>query len=157
MKQTVLLFTCAAVLLFAGGCVTANGNFPAPTAGFTPQYTYNVPRERLWQAILDACDKNQIAVVSADKSSGIIETDWIAGPEKLIITMSQSNRYKYNVSLRDESNGGIKVNIICKIEDSFNSGRGSTQWNDVTPQNRALEKKLEDWFYQQIEDELRAS
>lgn len=49
-------------------------------------------------AILDALDKNRIAALTADKSSGIIQTDWIAGPSKVIITMNQSNRYKYNIT-----------------------------------------------------------
>jgi hypothetical protein len=94
--------------------------------------------------------------VSSDKSSGIIQTDYIAGPGQVMIPLgiSQSTRYKYNISLRDESDGSVKMKVICKIEDTMSNGHGSSQWNDVTSQNATLEDKLEKWLYEQIEDEL---
>jgi hypothetical protein len=36
------------------------------------------------------------------------------------------------------------------------NGKDSTQWSDVTPQNTALETKLETWLYEQLEGELNA-
>ena len=94
--------------------------------------------------------------MSSDKSSGIIQTDYIAGPGQVMIPLgiSQSTRYKYNISLRDESDGSVKMKVICKIEDTMSNGHGSSQWNDVTSQNATLEDKLEKWLYEQIEDEL---
>ena len=138
------------------GCVTDNGKFPEPTANFMPKRTYAVQYDKLWQATLDALDKSQIAVVSTDKSDGIIQTDYIAGPGTLIMLTAQSTRFKFNLTERKEPNGIIKLNIICKIEDSMNNGHESTQWRDVTPQNAALATKLETWLYEQIEDELKA-
>ena len=154
MKQTLIAFTCAALLLTVGGCVSANGTYPAPTANFTPKRVYAVPYDKLWQTTLDALDKSRITVVSTDKSSGIIQTDYIAGPDTFMVVMAQSTRYKYNITLRSEPDGGVKVNVICRIEDSINNGQSSSQWRDVTPQNTALENRLETWLYEQLEDGL---
>jgi uncharacterized lipoprotein len=154
MKRTLLIFTSAVALL--SGCVTDNVKFPTPTANFMPKRVYSVPHDKVWQAVLDALDKNNIAVVESDKSSGIIQTDYIAGPSGVMIPLgiSQSTRYKYNVSLRDESDGSVKVKVICKIEDTMSNGHDSTQWHDATSQNAALEDKLETWLYEQIEQGL---
>jgi hypothetical protein len=122
-----------------------------------PKRIYSVQYDKLWQASLDALDKNNIAVISTDKSDGIIQTDYIAGPGTLILLTAQSTRYKYNITLRNETDGSIKVNIVCRIEDSMNNGKDSTQWRDVTPQNASLENKLETWLYEQVEDELKTS
>ena len=155
MKRLLIASACSFMLLLAEGCVTDNGKFPEPTADFMPKHTYAVQYDKLWQATLDALDKNQIAVVSTDKSDGIIQTDYIAGPGTLILLTAQSTRYKYNITLRKEPDGNVKMNVICKIEDSMNNGHDSTQWRDVTPQNTKLENKLETWLYEQIEDELK--
>jgi len=155
MKQTLIAFTCAALLFTAGGCVSDNGTYPAPTANFTPKRVYAVQYDKLWQATLDALDKNRITVVSTDKSSGIIQTDYIAGPGTFMVVMAQSTRYKYNITLRSEPDGGVKVNVICRIEDSINNGQSSSQWRDVTPQNTTLENRLETWLYEQLEAELK--
>jgi hypothetical protein len=158
MKQLLLIFGCAALLVFVDGCVTANGKLPVPSANFTPKRTYAESSDKLWQTILDTLDKNRITAVSADKSSRIIQTDYIAGPEQymVLINATQSVRYKYNISLRDESNGSVKVSVICKLESTMNNGHGSSQWNDVTPQNTTQVKDLETWLYEQIEDGLKA-
>ena len=149
-----VLFLVLAVTLTS--CVTDNGKFPEPTANFMPKRTYAVQYDKLWQATLDALDKNQIAVLSTDKSDGIIQTDYVAGPGTLIMLTAQSTRYKFNITLRNEPNGNVKMNLICKIEDSMNNGHDSTQWRDVTPQNSKLENKLEGWMYEQIEDQLKS-
>ena len=157
MKQTLIALICATLLLTAGGCVTDNGKYPMPTANFTPKRVYAVQYDKLWQATLDALDENRITVVSTDKASGIIQTDYIAGPGTFMVIMAQSTRYKYNITLRNEPDGGVRVNVVCRIEDSIDSGQGSSQWRDVTPQNVALENKLETWLYEQLEDGLKAS
>jgi NlpB/DapX lipoprotein len=157
MKSIVLIFICSAALL--GGCVTDNTKFPAPTANFTPKQKYAVSHDKLWQAALDALDSNRIAVVSSDKADGIIQTDYIAGPGEVMIPLGieQVTRYKYNISLRDEASGSVKLNVICTIEDSMSSGHSASQWHDVTSQNTAQAAKLEAWLYEQVEDALKAS
>lgn len=156
MKRTLLAFACAAALL-AGGCVTDNGKFPTPDANFMPKRSYAVSHEKLWQAALDALDKNRIAVVNSDKADGIIQTDYLAGPGEFMVFATQITRYKYNIAMREESDGSVKLDIICTVEDSVDDGRSSTQWRDVTPQNQPLAAKLEAWLYEKIEDELKAS
>jgi hypothetical protein len=118
-------------------------------------FTYAVSHDNLWHATLDALDKNNIAVVNTDKSDGIIQTDYIAGPGTFMVVMAQSTRYKFNVTLHDESDGSVRLNVICAVEDSVNNGRDSTQWRDVTPQNAALVNRLETWLYEQVEDEMK--
>jgi hypothetical protein len=100
-----------------------------------------------------------VAVISTDKSDGIIQTDYIAGPGEVNIALaiSQETRYKFNISLRDEANGSVRLNVFCAIEDSMSSSHNTSQWRDVTSQNTALENKLEAWLYEQIEDALKTS
>jgi hypothetical protein len=159
MKRTLLIFGCAALLLVTGGCATTdNGTLPTPSANFTPKRAYTIPYDKLWQTILDTLDKNSIITVNIDKSSGIIATDYIAGPGRVLLGGfggAQSTRYKYSISLRNESDGSVKMNVICKVESSISSGQGSSQWRDVTPSNAALANKLETWLYEQIEDGLK--
>ncbi|HSY42451.1 MAG TPA: outer membrane protein assembly factor BamC [Candidatus Acidoferrum sp.] len=155
MKPILYAFACAVLLL--AGCVTDNTKFPAPTANFVPKKEYTVSHDKLWQATLDALDNNHIAVVSSDKADGIIQTDYIAGPGEVNIALaiSQITRYKYNITLRDEADGSVRLNIMCTIEDSMSNTHNTSQWRDVTSENTALENKLEAWLYEQIEDALK--
>lgn len=146
------------MLFTMGGCISDNGTYPTPSANFTPKQTYAIPHDKLWQTILDTLDKNRITTVNIDKSSDIIQTDYIAAPGTLIALGfggAQNIRYKYNISLRSEADGSEKMNIICKIESSMYNGQGSSQWRDVTPSDTALATKLETWLYEQIEDGLK--
>ena len=156
MKKTIpiALFLILALTVLTG-CFTDNGSFPQPTAGFTPKQTYAVPYDKLWSGILDALDKNRITTIGVDKASGVIATDYIAGPGSFIIVAAQSTRYKYSITVRNESDGTVRMNIICKVEDSMNGSAGSSQWRDVTPENTALATKLETWLYEQIEQEIK--
>ena len=158
MKQTFLAITFSAAVLL-GGCVTDNTKFPTPTANFVPKKEYAISHDKLWQATLDALDNNLIAVVGSDKADGIIQTDYIAGPGEVNIALaiSQVTRYKYNISLRDEADGSVRLNILCTIEDSMSSSHDTSQWRDVTSQNKALAIKLEAWLYEQIEGQLKGS
>jgi hypothetical protein len=151
--QFAFLLTCAVALL--AGCISDNGKFPQPTAGFAPKQTYAVPYDKLWSGILDALDKNRITTVSVDKASGVIATDYIAGPGQFMVIMAQSTRYKYSITARSQSDGAVRVNVICKVESSINGENGSSQWRDVTPQNAALAAKLETWLYERIEQEIK--
>src|SRR5665213_3074825 len=107
------------------GCVSTGNNMPKPTASFVPKQTYAVAYDKLWDITINALDKNQIAVISANKESGIIQTDYMDGPSTLLLAGlggAQSTRYKYNITLRNQSAGGVKLNIICKVESTINSG-----------------------------------
>lgn len=158
MKVLFFASICTLTLL-VGGCVTDNGKFPTPTANFVPKRTYSLSHDKLWQATLDALDNNRIAVVNSDKGDGRIQTDYISGPGEVNIALaiSQITRYKYNISLRDETAGSVRLNIICTIEDSMSSAHSTSQWRDVTSQNSALENSLEAWLYEQVENELKGT
>lgn len=155
MKRILIASVCAAALL--AGCVTDNNKFPTPAANFTPKRVYAVSHDKLWQATLDALDNNHVGVVNSDKADGRIQTDYIAGPGEVNIALaiSQVTRYKYNITLRDESNGSVRLSVICTVEDSMSNRHGTGQWRDVTSQNAALVNRLETWLYEQVEGELK--
>ena len=159
MKRILVLLACAGLVFADNGCVTDNTKFPTPTASFSPKLTYAVGHDKLWQAALNALENNHIAVLSADKADGIIRTDYISGPSEVMIPLgiSQITRYKYNIIVRDEGEGTVKLNVICTVEDSMSSGHDTSQWHDVTSQNAALATKLETWLYEKIEGELKSS
>lgn len=154
MKKTISIVLLLALTILTG-CFTDNGSFPQPTAGFTAKQTYAVSYDKLWNGILDALDQNRITTTSVDKASGVIATDYIAGPSRFMVVAAQSTRYKYTIELRNKDDGTVRMNIICKIEDSMNGSGGSSQWGDVTPQNAALAGKLETWLYEQIEQQIK--
>lgn len=153
MKRILIPLICVTLLYAGTGCVSDSPKFPTPTASFVPKRTYTVAHDKLWRAALDALDGNNIAVLSADKANGIIQTDYISGPSQIMIPLgiSQTTRYKYNVSLWDEGDGSVKLNVICTVEDSMSGG------HDATSQNAALVNRLEAWLYEQIEVELKVS
>ena len=158
MKRTFLAFTCA-ILFLAGSAKADNGKFPVPSTNFVPQKIYTNSFDKMWDTTLNALDDSRIAAVSADKGSGIIETDYIGGPGRLIaggFLGAQSIRYKFNLTLRSQSNGSVKLNIICTIESSIQGSSGSSPYRDVTPQNLKIAKQLETWLYEQIENELKS-
>ncbi|MBA4148844.1 MAG: outer membrane protein assembly factor BamC [Verrucomicrobia bacterium] len=157
IRYTTLPLLTAALIL--AGCATPVGSvkFPGPSEGFAPKQTYAVPQDKLWNAALSALDKHRIPAVSADKASGIIQTDAIEGPSALIalgMVAAQSTRYRFNLALRNQSDTDIKLNIFCKIESTMKGSSGSSQWTDVTSQNAEQARKLEAWLYEEIEKGL---
>ena len=60
-----------------------------------------------------------------------------SGPSEVMIPLgiSQITRYKYNLSLREEGNGNVKLNVICTVENSTSGGHDTSQWYDATSQN----------------------
>lgn len=155
----IICLTATAILtgMFFVGCISVGKKLPQPTINFTPREVYAVSYDKLWDATLNALDKNRIGTTSANKESGLIQTDYTDGPSSLIaggLAGSQNTRYKFDISLRNQSAGGVKLNIICKVESSIYSGQGSSQWSDVSGQNTKLVKQMEDWLYEQIEKSL---
>lgn len=158
MKNIVLLVSSFLALSLPGCATTDSATFPEPSANYVPQASYAVSYDKLWDAAMNALDKNQIAVVSSDKSSGIIQTDYIGGPSRLIglgFGGAQSTRYKYNITIRTQSDGTSKLNVICKIESTITGMSTSSQWKDVSADNAALAAKLGNWLREQIEAEIQ--
>lgn len=155
-----IYFTAMALLTgtMLVGCMSVGPvTMPEPDVTFAPKQTYAVTHDKLWDATISALEKNRIAAVSANKESGIIQTDYVNGPSTLImggLAGAQSTRYKFNLTLRNQSADSVKLNILCKVESTMNSSSGSSQWTDVTGQNAKLVKQLENWLYEQIEKDL---
>jgi hypothetical protein len=160
ITTTIISITALAILtatLLVGCISVGNKTVPKATADFTPKQVYAVTYDKLWDTTMNALDKNRIAAITANKESGIIQTDYTDGASTLILggfAGAQHTRYKYNISLRNEAAGGVKLNIICKVESTIFSGQGSSQWSDVSGENTKLVKQREDWLYEQIEKGL---
>lgn len=154
MKK-LIPFLC---LGFLFGCATAKNDakFPTPSPGFAPKQNYTMSFDAAWAAVLSAMEKNRIPVVSQDKASGVIQTDYLQGPSRTIglIVAAQTTRYKYNVTVRKQAEKEVKVSVISKLESSLDGGQGGTQWHDVGSANAAILKSLETWLYEEVEKEF---
>jgi len=167
MKENFIIFTriirfmSLALLtgaMFAGFTAkAAPSKIPEPSKNFVPRITYTVSYDRLWDAIMAALDKNQITALSADKTSGIIQSDFFGEGTRLVLgglAGTQSSRWKCNLALRNQSDDSVKLNITAKCESTSSSENLSTQWHDVSSQNAKSLKQFETWLYEQIEKEL---
>ena len=152
----------AFVLILAGmfftGCMQIGPvKLPMASTNFTAKVTYSVTSDKMWEAITTALDKNRIATTSADRASGILQTDYVEGASSLIaggLVASQSTRYKFNLTVRSQSEGKVRLNIISKVESTMHGRAGVSQWTDVSGQNAVLTKNLENWLYEEIEKNL---
>jgi hypothetical protein len=112
-----------------------------------------------------ALDKNRITVLSADKTSGIIQTDYFGDNEREIaggFLGVANTRIKCNLTLRNQPDGFVKLNITAKCEattrgDGLFSDKAPEQWHDVTSRNVQKMKDVENRFYEGIEKELNTS
>jgi hypothetical protein len=143
------------------GCATPVGGktkFPEASQGFSPKKIYAGSHEALWNAAQSALEKNRIVVLSQDKASGFIQTDYIEGVAYLIgggFIAAQSTRYKYNITVRPQSEREVRLAIVSRIESTMKGGSGASQWTDVSSQNTKLTASLEDWLFEEIEKELQ--
>ena len=133
--------------------------WPQPSPNFVPKQTYQVSFDKLWSAALDALDNNRITTVSLDKATGIIQTDFIQGfsfhIDLILSKGGNDTRYKYNLKLKEQTDGSFKLNIVCKIEESSYTENGGTGWAEVG--SRPIHKQLETWLYEQIEKGLNSA
>jgi hypothetical protein len=128
-----------------------------PSINFVPKQTYAVSYDKLWDAVMDVLEKEKITTLSADKTSGVIQTDYFAEHVRLNLggfAGLKNSRWKCNLTLRNETDGSIKLNIIAKCESTITGTKENYQWTDVSRENAKAVKKLETWFYEQIEKEL---
>lgn len=138
------------------GCARPVGKtrFPEPSNSYTPKSSYSVSFDTMWNAIDDVLQRNRIGIVSSDKSSGTILTDYIQGQSQvnaLGLAGSITTRYKYNIRSKPINNNKSKLSIFCTLESSGNS---LTSWRNISNDNKALVSNLEKWLYEQIEKEL---
>jgi len=153
---------CAGLLaasLLLAGCSTPVGKtrYPEASASYAPKTSHAVSADRLWETVLNTLERNRIAIASSDRGSGTLQTDYLEGQSSLIglgLIAAQSTRYKYNVTVRPQTDGTTRLVVLCKVESTMKGGSGASQWTDVSGQNTELVRNLETWLYEQIEKEL---
>lgn len=152
----LVLLTLITVTVLTG-CATEGPKFLEASPGFTPKRVYEGNLDKLYSTINRTLDENRIAVVSADKSAGRIQTDYIQGVTTAYVLGLGgigSSRYSYNIRINEEGLNKVKVIIIGKLEQSLSDQSGSTPYRDLTQTNIELVKGLENWLYQEIEKRL---
>jgi hypothetical protein len=146
----------SAIVLIFFGCASQVGTvkFPEPSQGFVPRRIYTASIEKAWQAVNHALDTNRIPIISADKASGRIQTDYIQGASTAYaggLGGIGNSRYRYNIRLITEEPDKVRISVLAKLEQTLAGGAASTPYRDLTAQNQPLVKVLEDWLYEQIE------
>ena len=159
MKTCVqtMVIVCFFAAVFLIGCAMPAGSakFPKASDGFQPKRTYNISYDKIWDIINRVFEENRIILISADKSSGRITTDYIQGVSTFYGLGGVGNsRYRYNLSISQERDSKVKLIILAKLESSLSGSTGSTPFRDVSQQNMQTIKKLENWLYEKIETAL---
>jgi hypothetical protein len=154
--MVIVLFFTAVFLI---GCATPAGSvkFPKASDGFQPKRTYNISYNKIWDVTNRVLEENRIILISADKSSGRITTDYIQGVSTVYgayLGGVGNSRYKYNLRISREKGSKVKLIIIAKLESSLTGTTGTTPFRDVSQQNMETVKKLENWLYEKIETSL---
>ncbi len=176
MKVLRFLTLFGLLLIFMSGCAQIVGNmagsaamesqknkmakFPEASKGFEPKKVYNIDFDRAWKTVMTVLDQNKVMILSSDKGSKRIMTDYITGAP-----VSQGpggifgvimTRYKYQILFRNDK-GATRIDINCKLESramSSNGGGGASDWHDISTPNKAMIDNLENWLYEQIEKAL---
>lgn len=156
LSRSVIFST---IVLIACGCATNVGSvrFPQPSQGFGPRLVYDTDIEKAWQAVNRALDSNRIPVLSADKASGRVQTDYIQGASAIYaggLGGVGESRYSYNIRIVAEDPSKVRITVLAKLEQTLSGAAGATPYRDLTAQNRPLVTALEDWLYEQIEQRV---
>ena len=163
-SSTLIRIMTSALLtgaMFVGHVAKASSiDFPEPSENFVPKKTYAVSYDKLWDTAVGVLEKYRITALSADKLSGVIQTDYFGEQERMVwggFGGLQNSRCKMNIIIRNQSDGSIKLNVVAKCESTSQGvydNAGSSQWHDVSSQNEKLTQKLETMFYEQVENVL---
>lgn len=161
---SVSLFSLS-VIASAYGCVSIEG--PATqlqlSPGFQPKKAYNYSYDQMWEKVLLTLRKQRIMVTTANKDSGIIDTDYVPGWTVDIAAIgTESYRYKYQIAFQKNSPSQTQIEIISKLESKRMAKGGAAReaveqlkpWEDVTYRERKNVTQLEYWLYEQIEKSL---
>jgi hypothetical protein len=154
MKNKVsTLMISLLVMVVLVGCASNLGNakFPKSSTNYVLKKELNISYDKLFGVIANVLEDNRASIVSQDKATGKITTDYIQGVTQAtaggLLGVIQT-RYKYNISITKLNKNKSKINIICTLE---SSGNKMSAWRDVTSDNIELVKSLEDWLYEQID------
>ncbi|MDP2152202.1 MAG: hypothetical protein Q8J66_00885 [Methylotenera sp.] len=150
----MVLFTQSASAGFAEKITSKSGaELPSPSLNYVAKTSYKESQKKVIAAILDAMSKNNIDVLTIDRESGRVASDYVAGPTYSAafgLLGSNSTRYKFNVVVSRDGNKSA-VNVSVKLE---SSGDEVESWRDVSADNKETVAKLRDWMYEIIEKQL---
>lgn len=159
IKSILIAVISSLTCLLCVGCATSTGTikFPKASTDFQPKKSYAVSYDKMWDVINRVLEENRITVTTVDKSSGRIRTDYIQGASTVYaggLGGVGNSRYRYNIKISLESDKKVRLSIIAKLEQSLSGSTGSTPYRDLSQKNMPLVKKLENWLYEQIEQNL---
>jgi|GEM_PF-1432828 len=150
----MVIFSQAAIAGLAEKITSQSGaELPAPSANYVAKTSYKESQKKVLAAVLDAMAKNNVDVLSIDRESGRIASDYVAGPTYTAafgFLGSNATRYKFNVIVTKEGTKSA-VSVTAKLE---SSGDEVESWRDVSADNKETVTQLRDWMYEKIEKQL---
>ena len=160
----IAYFILLAVQVGLSGCAnvaTSKSRLPETTERFTPKKEYAVSLDTLWNHTRRVLEAERIGVTSSDKAEGRIVTDYVQGGSTANISpiwlISQTTRFKFNISMSKASSTATRLNIIGSIEQTVMSKGKSSPWEDVSKTMSKEVASLESWLYEKLEQGLPAA
>ena len=151
VMKTLILFSFLASVLFCSCFTVGSATFPNASKNFIPRKTYPQPFDTLWNAVQNTLVANRITIASQDKENMSIQTDYIQGITQASLLGSESTRYKYSIIFTSTGSHAFTMHIVATLEAT---SKGN-DWNEVSKDNPALVRNLENWLYEKIENQLK--
>lgn len=132
---------------------SGGADLPKPSENYAAKTSYNESQKKVLTAVLDAMGKNNVDVLTIDRESGRIGSDYVAGPTYSAafgFLGSNSIRYKFNIIVSG-AKAKTEVTVTAKLE---SSGDEVQSWHDVSADNKPVVAQLRDWMYEQVEKQL---
>ena len=147
-------FFCTTVLLIiifiVAGCSLGGAKFPTASEGYQPKRIHNIEKNKLFEKVASFLESERLTIKVLDKENGRIVTDYIQGETQFLIIMSLTTRYNYTIRFKNLENNKTKIDIICRLE----SLAANLGWHDVGKDNVTIVKRLENWLYEKIENNI---
>jgi hypothetical protein len=149
VKKVLVLFLPVGFALGLSGCfpVPDGAQFPKPTPGFAPVTQFHSPKRVVYRAVLRAFAIHQVTAASANPSTGVIVSHWMAGPGTMGLINSYS-RYRFLVTVLGRRAGGTRIYVRTSIEDG---GVQHNDWRSVSAFNKGEIRKASDWMIENID------
>jgi len=150
------IFISGLLISFIVSCTAGSARFPEPRdQSYNRKIFYEITHDELWGIVTDVLRQQDIEILRYSKEKSRILTHYIVGETKvypgLFSGLATTTRYRYDINL-----GKIKANqtsliIKTKIQ-AKSSMMGTSDWHDISENNRDLCEQLEDWLYEKIKD-----
>jgi hypothetical protein len=151
MKKLVILFVAVFVTVFTLSLISVSEvrGRGAPVKSAEPSRTFDANYNAVWTATIKTASQVGYTILSMDKTSGLIMTDYFTVREPFMIRPGY--RYKLNIQLVKISGSQTQVNINSFWEMGFEQSKsGLVRWQ-VTPRRDVnLETKLFDAIQSQL-------